>query len=252
MFKILAKRCLAPETYLFDVEAPLVARSRKPGQFIMILVDGEGGERIPISLCGGDKNRGTIRFIVQAVGRTSKELTSLNVGDSIFAILGPLGTPAHIEKFDGACVLMGGGYGTGAIIPICDELKKIGNRVIGIVGARRKDLLIMVNELKVVCNEVVITTNDGSEGIQGFVTDALRRLLETEKVGFVHAIGPVPMMKAVSELTRSHKIKTMVSINAIMVDATGLCAACRVNVDGKARFACFEGPDFDGHKVDSD
>lgn len=250
MHKIVSKRCLATDTYLFEVEAPLVAKSRKAGQFFILMLDTDKGERIPLSICGGDRKRGTIKFVVQAIGRTTRELVALNAGDSIPAILGPLGTPAHIEKFDGECVCIGGGYGTGAIIPFCDELRAAGNKVTGIVGARRKDLLIMVDELKAVCDEVIITTDDGSAGAKGFVIDALRKIIESgRKVGVVEAIGPVPMMKAVSEMTRPLKIKTIVSLNAIMLDGTGMCGGCRVTAGGKTQFACFEGPDFDGHNV---
>jgi len=249
-FTILDKKIIAPRTALMIIKAPLVTRKIHPGQFIIVRVSPKG-ERIPLSISGWDREKGTIRIIVQAAGRTSTELINLNVGDSLEDVVGPLGRPSHIDKY-GTCVLIGGGYGTGAIIPIAKDLKKLGNRVIGIAGARTKDLLIMEEELRNVCDRVEVSTNDGSYGIKGLVTDVLARILEEEPVHMVTAIGPVPMMKAVSDMTRPHNIKTYVSLNAIMVDGTGMCGSCRVEVGGATRFACIDGPDFDGHEVNFD
>ena len=251
-FRILKKRELCPDTYHFEIEAPLIAKKIEAGQFIIIRPNNHG-ERIPLSICGWDREKGTIHIIVMAAGRTSREVTEMNVGDCLQDIVGPLGQRSHVAKYDGTCVVIGGGYGTGAIIPTAIDLKKLGNKVIGIVGARSEHLLLMEDELNAACDEVMVTTNDGSKGIQGFVTHALEKIQERgEKVSFVLAVGPVPMMIAVSKMTEPLGIETWVSLNAIMVDGTGMCGACRVTVDGETKFACFHGPDFNGHKVDFD
>jgi len=247
-YKIMMRKELMPGMVYFRVHAPLIAQKIEAGQFIIIRPT-EKSERIPISIAGWDRDAGYLEIIIMAVGRTSREAVSKKEGDSFTDVVGPLGQRSHIKKQDGACVVIGGGYGTGAVIPTARDLKKLGNKVIGVVGARSKDLLIMVEELKGVCDEVVITTNDGSLGTTGMVTDGLKEIMAREKVSYVLAVGPVPMMKALSEMTRADKIETWVSLNAIMVDGTGMCGACRVTVDGKTRFACFHGPDFDGHKV---
>jgi len=192
-----------------------------------------------------------VRIIVQAAGRTSSELIKLNAGDTIEDLVGPLGRAAHMDKY-GTCVLIGGGYGTGAIIPVARELKELGNKVIAIVGARTKELVLMEDELRKVCDRVEVSTNDGSAGTKGLVIDVLSEILKQEPVHMVTAIGPVPMMKAVSEMTRPVKIPTYVSLNAIMVDGTGMCGSCRVEVGGATKFACVDGPDFDGHQVNFD
>ncbi|MGB4781113.1 sulfide/dihydroorotate dehydrogenase-like FAD/NAD-binding protein, partial [Candidatus Methylomirabilis sp.] len=171
-------------------------------------------------------------------------------GDSIHDVVGPLGQRSHVAKYEGACVVLGGGYGTGAVIPTARDLRQLGNKVYGVVGARTKDLLILVDELKAVCDEVFVTTNDGSVGIQGFVTHALEKIMAREKVSMVLAVGPVPMMMAVAKITEGKGIEAWVSLNAIMVDGTGMCGACRVTVGGKTRFACYHGPDFNAHQVD--
>lgn len=250
-FTILKKKELCDKTFHFVIEAPLIARKLKPGQFIIVRPHSLS-ERIPLSICGRDADRGTIEIIVNTVGKTSAEINALKVGEHFIDIVGPLGKPSHIQNHPNTCVVIGGGYGTGAIIPTARDLKTLGNRVVGIVGARNKDLLLMVERLNEVCDEVLLTTNDGSRGIAGFVTDALQQLMDREKVSYVLAIGPVPMMKAVSDMTRSHQIETYVSLNATMVDGTGMCGACRVSVAGKTKFACFHGPDFNGHEVDFD
>jgi ferredoxin--NADP+ reductase len=248
-FKILKKRELCVDTYHFVIEAPLIAKKLKAGQFLIVRPH-DHSERIPLSVCGWDKEKGTVELIVNTVGKTSGEINGMGVGSCLTDIVGPLGERSHVQKYKNTCVVIGGGYGTGAIIPTARDLKKLGNKVIGIVGARNKDLLLMTDELADVCDEVMITTNDGSRGIKGFVTDALKQIMDREKVSSTLAIGPVPMMNAVSEMTRPDGIETFVSLNAIMVDGTGMCGACRVSVGGKTKFACFHGPDFNGHEVD--
>ncbi len=250
-FRVISKRELCPNTYHFRINAPLIARKIQAGQFIIVRPHPHS-ERIPLSICGWDRKQGYIEIIIMSAGRTSTESTNKEVGDCFQDIVGPLGQRSHVTKYDGTCVVIGGGYGTGAIIPTARDLKKLGNRVIGIVGARSKNLLIMVDELRDACDEVYTTTNDGSDGIEGFVTHALEKIIEKEKVSTTLSVGPVPMMIAVSKMTQEKGIECWVSLNAIMVDGTGMCGACRVSVDGKTRFACFHGPDFDGHKVDFD
>jgi len=248
MHKIVFKQELAPETVMFRVEAPWIARKIQPGQFIIIRLD-EKGERIPLSISGWDRKAETLRLIVQGVGYTSKKMLLLDVGDSILDIVGPLGRKTHLPE-GGTAVVIGGGYGTGAVIPSAMEQKKAGRRVVGIIGARTKDLVLLEDDLRAACDDVIVTTDDGSYGRKGLVTDALKDIVEQEDVGAVLAVGPVPMMRAVSELTRPVNIPTMVSLNAIMVDGTGMCGACRVRIGGEIKFACYDGPDFDGHLVD--
>lgn len=247
-FRILTKKELSPNTYHFRINAPLLAAKIKAGQFVIIRPNGHS-ERIPLSICGWDREKGFIELIIMAAGRTSTEAVLKEVGDSYVDMVGPLGQRSHVAKYDGTCVVIGGGYGTGAIIPTARDLREMGNRVIGIVGAREKNLLIMVDELREACDEVYVTTNDGSEGIEGFVTHALEKIVENEKVSTTLAVGPVPMMIAVSNMTKEKGIECWVSLNAIMVDGTGMCGACRVSVGGKTKFACFHGPDFNGHEV---
>lgn len=250
-YRIITKRELCDKTFHFTIEAPFIAKKLQAGQFIIVRPHGQS-ERIPLSICGWDREAGTIHIIVMAVGKTSSEINAMNVGDCFTDIVGPLGERSHVKKHEGTCVVIGGGYGTGAIIPTARDLKALGNKVIGIVGARNKDLLLMMDELGEVCDEVRPTTNDGSAGKEGLVTDVLKEIMSKEKVSHVLAVGPVPMMKAVSEMTRADGIETFVSLNAIMVDGTGMCGACRVSVGGKTKFACFHGPDFNGHDVDFD
>jgi ferredoxin--NADP+ reductase len=251
-FRILEKRELCPDTFHYSIQAPLIAKKLKAGQFVIVRPT-EYSERIPLSICGWDGEKGVINLIVMAAGRTSREITQMSVGNCLADIVGPLGERSHVKKHEGTCVVIGGGYGTGAVIPTARDLKALGNRVIGIVGARNEKLLIMVDELKTACDEVMLTTNDGTAGIQGFVTHALEAILKRgEKISHVLAVGPVPMMIAVSNMTKPLGIETYVSLNAIMVDGTGMCGACRVSVGGETKFACFHGPDFDGHKVDFD
>lgn len=250
-FSVLEKRELCPNTYYFKVNAPLLAKKIQAGQFI-IMRPNYDSERIPLSIAGWDRQKGYIEIVIMAAGRTSTEATQKNVGDRFHDVVGPLGQRSHVAKYEGACVVLGGGYGTGAVIPTARDLRALGNKVYGVVGARTKDLLILVEELKAVCDEVFVTTNDGSVGIQGFVTHALEQIMAREKVSMALAVGPVPMMMAVAKMTEGKGIETWVSLNAIMVDGTGMCGACRVSVGGKTRFACYHGPDFNAHQVDFD
>lgn len=248
-FKILSKKLLCTNTFHYEIEVPFIARKIEAGQFIIIRPH-PTSERIPLSVCGWDRSKGTLQIIVSAVGRTSTEINRMQVGDAFKDVVGPLGERSRLPQTVATCIVVGGGYGTGAIIPTAADMKLLGNKVIGIVGARNKESLIMVDELQQVCDDVLITTNDGSRGRMGLVTDALKEILAIKNINHVLAVGPVPMMKAVREMTRPYKIETFVSLNAIMVDGTGMCGACRVSVGNETKFACFHGPDFDGHLVD--
>ena len=252
MFKILAKQEMADHTVChFTIEAPLIAKKARPGQFI-VLRPHERGERIPLTMAGTDPERGTIDIIFQVVGKTTALLRTFEQGESILDVIGPLGRPTHVEKL-GTVICVGGGTGIAVLYPITRALKQIDNHVITILGARTKDLLILEDEMKKVSNEFFITTDDGSYGRKGFVTDALKDLLDERKdVKLVVGIGPVPMMKFVCKTTEIFGIKTMVSLNSIMVDATGMCGACRVSVGGTTCFCCVDGPEFDGHQVNFD
>ncbi len=250
-FAIVEKRELCPDTWFMRVEAPLVARKVEAGQFVIVR-PGERSERMPLSIAGWDRDAGTHDLVIAAVGVTSTEAVELNVGDRFSDIVGPLGERSHVQKYDGVCVVLGGGYGSGAIIPTARDLKELGNTVYGIVGARSADLVIMADELGEVCDRLIVTTNDGSLGVKGFVTHALAPILVEEKVSSCLAIGPVPMMKAVAGMTKEHGVDCFVSLNAIMLDGTGMCGACRVTVGDETKFACVDGPDFDGHAVDFD
>ncbi len=250
MYTITSRTMLGPTTVMMHVQAPWVARKAQPGQFVIVRY-GVEGERIPLSLSGWDREAGTLRLIIQGVGATTKKMIALKEGDSFTDLVGPLGQRSHLPA-DGTLVVIGGGYGTGAVMPTAREAKATGRRVVGIIGARSKDLVLLEDEMRTVCDEVFVTTNDGSQGMAGMVTDALKIVIAREKVGAVLAIGPVPMMRAVSDMTKPAAIPTMVSLNAIMVDGTGMCGGCRVIVGGETKFACYDGPDFDGHKVDYD
>ncbi len=248
MAKILKKRILSPSIKEFIVSAPLIAQKALPGQFIVLRVS-ETGERIPLTIAETFPEEGKVRIIFQEVGKSTKELGLLREGDEILDFVGPLGKPSEIEFF-GNVVGIGGGVGTAVIYPVLKALKKKGNYLIGIIGARTKELLIMEEEIKEICDEFYITTDDGSYGKKGFVSDALQDLIkEGKKIERVIAIGPVPMMKAVCNLTKDYNIPTIVSLNPIMLDATGMCGVCRVEVGGETKFACVDGPEFDGHKV---
>lgn len=249
MFKIIQKEILTKGVKKIVVEAPQIARKAKAGQFVMIILD-EKSERFPLTIADSSAERQSITLIFQEVGFSTRKLGALKAGNEIFGILGPLGKPTEVAHL-GIVVCIGGGVGIAEIYPISRAFKNAGNEVIGIIGARSRDLIILEKEMKEVCNQLYITTDDGSYSAKGFVTDALKKLLDANKhIDLVYAIGPVVMMHAVAELTRGYKIKTIVSLNPIMVDATGMCGSCRVKVDGKTYFACVDGPDFDAHLVD--
>jgi len=249
MHKIISAKFIAPEVKKFVIEAPKIARKRKAGQFVIIRIK-EVGERIPLTIADSDSKKGTITIIVQSVGKTTKELNSLESGEEIMDVVGPLGKPSHIENF-GTAISIGGGVGTAIAFPTAVALREAGNHTISIIGGRTKEYVILEDELKEVCDEVYPTTDDGSYGFHGFVTQKLQEMIDSgKKIDFVLAIGPIAMMKAVAEVTRPYGIKTVVSLNPIMVDGTGLCGGCRATVDDKTVFVCVDEPEFDAHKVD--
>jgi len=249
MSRIIKKRKIAPGVISLEVEAPLVAKKARAGQFIILMTD-EKGERIPLTIADCDRKKGLVRTVFEVVGKTTEKLSRMKEGDELFSFVGPLGKPSEIEKY-GTVVTVGGGTGTASVYPIARELKKAGNNVISIIGAKTKDSLIMEGEMKRASTELLVTTDDGSYGAKGLVTEALGEVLRKEKnVKKVWAVGPAMMMKVVCDVTRPHKVETIVSLNAIMVDGTGMCGTCRVTVGGKTRFTCVDGPEFDGHLVD--
>lgn len=249
MFEITEKIQLSHSVALFRIKAPKIALKRRAGQFIILRLN-EHGERIPLTIVDSDTGEGTITIISQEVGKTTGMLGSLEKGDHILDVVGPLGKPAEINRF-GTVVCIGGGIGAAPVYPIARELKSAGNKLISIIGARSKNLLILEREMQNVSDEIFVATDDGSYGHHGFVTQILERLIyEPVKIDMVLAVGPLPMMNAVCNVTRPHKIHTMVSLNPVMVDGTGMCGACRVTIGGKNRFACVDGPEFDGHLVD--
>ena len=249
MYKIITAEFLASNIKKFVIEAPKIALKRKAGQFVIIRLK-EGGERIPLTIADSSVEDGTITIIVQGIGKTTKELNSMISGQSIMDVVGPLGKPSHIENF-GTAVSIGGGVGTAIAFPTAVALKQAGNYTMSIIGGRTKEFVILEDEMRKVCDEVFITTDDGSYGTKGFVTQKLQELIDSgRKIDMVLAIGPIPMMKAVAETTRPHKIKTIVSLKPIMVDGTGMCGGCRATVDGKTVYVCVDGPEFDAHLVD--
>ena len=248
MHKILSATFIAPNIKRFTIHAPKIAIKRKAGQFVIIRLNNVG-ERIPLTIADSDSEKGTIDIIVQGIGKTTKDLNSLESGDFIADVVGPLGKSSHIENF-GTAVSIGGGVGTAIAYPTAVALKQAGNHTISIIGGRTKEFVILENEMRKVCDEVFVTTDDGSYGKHGFVTDQLKELIETRKIDFVLAIGPIPMMKAVADVTREKRIQTVVSLNPVMVDGTGMCGGCRATVDNKTVFVCVDGPEFDAHKVD--
>lgn len=251
MFKIVKRKEMAGGTIVLnEIEAPLIAKKAKPGQFV-ILKANEAGERIPLTMADTNPEKGTITIIYMVVGKSTALFKSLKVGESYQDVIGPLGKPTHLEKL-GTVVCVGGGTGIAVIHPITRGLKEIGNKVISIIGARSKDILILEEEMKAASDTLHVCTDDGSYGHHGFVTEVLKQVLEKEDVKLVVAIGPVPMMKFVSKITKDFNAPTMVSLNPIMVDGTGMCGGCRVSVGGETKFACVDGPEFDGHKVDYD
>jgi ferredoxin--NADP+ reductase len=249
MFEILKRQEMADGTVVLnEISAPLIAKKAKPGQFV-ILKANETGERIPLTMAEADPKKGIITIIYQIVGKTTALFKSLQVGDKFQDVIGPLGKATHLEKM-GTVVCVGGGTGVAVMHPITRGLKEVGNNVIAIIGARTKDLLILEDKMAAASHELHVCTDDGSYGHHGFVTDVLKEILEKEDVKLVVGIGPVPMMKFVCKVTEQFKVKTLVSLNSIMVDGTGMCGCCRVSVGGKTQFACVDGPEFDGHEVD--
>jgi ferredoxin--NADP+ reductase len=249
MYEIIENTVLAEKVNRYRIHAPEIAKRRKAGQFIILRID-EDGERIPLTIADADPQAGTLTLVVQEVGKTTARMTRLKPGDQLRDVVGPLGSPTHIDKF-GTVAVIGGGIGIAPAHPIAQALKQAGNRVISILGARTKSLMIMEEEMRRASDEVFICTDDGSYGTHGLVTDVLKNLIDTQgKPDLVVAIGPVIMMKFVCKLTREYDISTVVSLNPIMVDGTGMCGGCRVSVGGKSKFACVDGPEFDGHQVD--
>ena len=251
MYEILEKKVMSENVKLMKIKAPLIANKAQAGQFVILRID-EKGERIPLTIADFDRKKGTITIIFMEVGKTTKQLGELNVGNSLLNFVGPLGQPTEIKNY-GTVVCIGGGVGIAPLYPIVKELKNAGNYVISILGARNEKLLMLEKEIKELSNELYITTDDGSKGQKGFVSNVLQKLIDEKKeINLVWAIGPVIMMKVVSDLTKKYNIKTIVSLNPIMVDGTGMCGGCRVFVGGETKFACVDGPEFDGHKVDFD
>ena len=251
MYKILNKQNLPPSIKEFLISSPEIARKAQPGQFVVVIID-ERGERIPLTIADYERDKGTITIVIQEAGKTTCQLGGLNSGDTLSDVIGPLGRPTHMEDI-GTVVCVGGGVGIPPVYPVARGFREIGNRVISIIGARTRELVIWEDKIASVSDELYITTDDGSYGRKGFVSDELQRLIKEKKeFALVFAVGPTLMMRAVSEVTRPYKIRTIVSLNPIMVDATGMCGACRVSVGGKTKFVCVDGPDFDGHQVDFD
>lgn len=249
-YKILSKKELSPNQYEITIEAPYVVRNAQAGQFIIFRAE-ENGERVPLTIADVDKENGALTLVFMAVGYSTKKLAELNVGDELVDLVGPLGQPTHIEKY-GTVVCLAGGYGAAPCYLIAKAFKEAGNKVYMIMGARTKELIFWEDKMKNACDELFITTDDGSLGEKGFVTQVLEKIMNNETVNYAIAVGPMPMMRAVAELTRNKGIKTEASMNPIMVDGTGMCGACRVTVGGETKFACVDGPDFDAHLIDFD
>ena len=250
-YKIVKKQVLNPQIFLMEVEAPLIARKAEPGQFIILRID-EHGERVPFTISDFNREKGTVTIIVQIVGKTTRDLAEINEGDSLLDFAGPLGMPTPLEGIKKVAVI-GGGLGTAIAYPQAKKLHELGADVTVITGFRDKDLVILEDELKAVSDKLIITTDDGSNGVKGFVTERLQELIDDgEKFDEVIAIGPLIMMKNVCNVTKPYNIKTTVSMNPVMIDGTGMCGGCRVLVGGETKFACVDGPDFDGHQIDWD
>lgn len=250
MYKIINKQQFSENVFRIDVEAPLIAKARKAGHFVIIRID-ENGERIPLTIAGSDLEKGTITLVVQRIGVSSNKLCALKAGDYIADVVGPLGKATHIEKF-GTVVCACGGVGTAPMLPIAEAMKKAGNKVIAVLAARTKDLVILEDQIRKVSDEVIIMTDDGSYGTKGLVTNGVESIINREKVDLCVTIGPAIMMKFVSLLTKKYEVPTVASLNTIMVDGTGMCGACRVSVGGETKFVCVDGPEFDAHQVDFD
>ena len=249
-YKILSKKELCPNQYEITVDAPFVVRNAKAGQFIIFRAE-PNGERVPLTIADVNKETGTLTLVFMAVGYSTKKLAELNVGDELVDIVGPLGQPTHIKQY-GTVVCLAGGYGAAPCYLIAKAFKEAGNKVYMIMGARNKDLIFWQDKMKNACSELFITTDDGSLGEKGFVTQVLERIINQEKVDYAIAVGPMAMMRAVANLTKDKGIFTEASMNPIMVDGTGMCGACRVTVGGKTKFACVDGPDFNAHEIDFD
>ncbi len=253
MFKIIEKKQLSADVFYMKIEAPEIARNRKAGQFVIVQIDLNFGERVPLTIADADAEKGWIAIVFQAVGATTYKLSLKNEGEELAALLGPLGNPSLIEKKDGPVVCVGGGIGVAPCYPIVQAHKNIGNKVIMIMGARNKDLLIFEDEMRNAADEVIVMTDDGSAGTKGLVTEPLKEMCESQcPPSEVIAIGPPIMMKFCCRTTEPYKVPTTVSLNTIMIDGTGMCGGCRVNVGGETKFVCVDGPEFDGHKVDFD
>ena len=251
MYEVTEKRVLAPAIYQMKVSAPKIARKRKAGQFVVLRVS-ETGERFPLTIADAEPESGTITIVFQAVGKSTNLLAKVSEGESILDVVGPLGKPIHVEKV-GRVICIGGGVGIAPVYPIVCAMKAAGNRVTSVISARSKELLILEEEMRAASDELEIATDDGSCGFKGFPTQILQRLLDAgEPVDLVIAVGPVPLMRAVCQITKAAGIKAMVSLNPIMVDGTGMCGGCRVSVGGETKFACVDGPEFDGNAVDFD
>lgn len=250
MNKIISIEHLSENVVKLSIEAPRIARKRKAGHFVIVKI-GEKGERIPLTISSSDPEKGTITLVVQRVGVTSHKISNLHVGDSVTDVVGPLGLTTHVEKF-GTVLCAGGGVGTAPLLPIVEAMHKAGNRVITVLAARNKELIILEEEIGEFSDEVVIMTDDGSYGRQGLVTHGMEEIIQREKVDFAVIIGPAIMMKFSSMLTKKYNIPTVASLNAIMVDGTGMCGACRVSVGGATKFVCVDGPEFDAHEVNFD
>ncbi|MDO5571272.1 MAG: sulfide/dihydroorotate dehydrogenase-like FAD/NAD-binding protein [Bacteroidales bacterium] len=250
MNRIVSKEKFSENVVKLVVEAPLIAKARKAGHFVIVRV-GEKGERIPLTIAAADTQAGTITLVIQAIGKSSRLLTELNEGDYITDVVGPLGQATHISKV-GTVVCCGGGVGVAPLLPIVEAFHKAGNRVIVVLAARTKDLIILENEMKAISDEVIIMTDDGSYGTKGLVTNGIENVINREKVDLCVTIGPAIMMKFVSLLTKKYDVPTVASLNTIMVDGTGMCGACRITVGGKTKFVCVDGPEFDAHQVDFD
>ncbi len=250
MFKIISKEFLSESVFRMEIEAPMIATARKAGHFIILRVDGRG-ERIPLTISGSDPEKGTITIIVQKIGLSTLKLAQLNAGDFIHDVVGPLGNATHIG-ITGTILCAGGGVGVAPLLPIAQALKQAGNRVVSVLAARSKDLIILEKEMRETSDEVIIMTDDGSYGEKGLVTHGMEIFIQKEKIHEAVVIGPAIMMKFASQLTRKYNIPTMASLNSIMVDGTGMCGACRVTVGGSTKFVCVDGPEFDAHQVDFD
>lgn len=252
MAKIVHKKQLSESVFLMRLDAPLIAEERKAGQFIILQINDDYGERIPLTIADADKEEGSITIIFQVVGKTTEELSKFNEGDDISTLVGPLGTPTHIENF-GKVICVGGGIGVAPLHPIAQALKEAGNDVTIIIGARTKNLIILEDEMREIADELIICTDDGSYGRKALVTEPLKELCQADpQPDMTIAIGPPIMMKFCAETTRQFDVHTLVSLNTIMVDGTGMCGGCRVNVGNEVKFVCVDGPEFDGHKVDFD